>query len=58
MHTLLETQSITSRERMSWENPVSNFGLVPLLLQNAHATVLLNHVMNLVKEAVEHLNPN
>ena len=28
-----------------------------LLLQNAYATALLNRVMNLVKEAVEHLNP-
>ena len=31
---------------------------MPLLLENAHAVALLNCVMNLVKEAVEHLNPN
>ena len=31
---------------------------MPLLLENAHATALLSRVMNLVKEAVEHLNPN
>ena len=35
-----------------------NIGLMPLLLENAHATTLLSRVMNLVKEAVEHLNPN
>ena len=52
--TLLETQPITSR----WEKPVTNIGLLPLLLENAHATAYLNCVMNLVKEAVEHLNPN
>ena len=31
---------------------------MPLLLENAHATALLSRVMNLVKEAVEHLNPD
>ena len=31
---------------------------MPFMLENAHATAYLNHVMNLVKEAVEHLNPN
>ena len=31
---------------------------MPLLLENAHATALLNRVMNLIKEAVEQLNPN
>ena len=31
---------------------------MPLLLENAHATALLNRIMNLVKEAMEHLNPN
>ena len=31
---------------------------MPLLLENAHAAALLSRVMNLVKEAVEHLNPN
>ena len=30
---------------------------MPLLLEDAHATALLSRVMNLVKEAVEHLNP-
>ena len=39
-------------------NAVSNIGLMPLLLENAHATALLNRVLKLVKEAVEHLNPN
>ena len=58
IYTLLETQSITSREYISREKPVSTIGLMPLLLQNAHLTALLNRVMNLVREAVEHLNPN
>ena len=31
---------------------------MPLLLENAHATALLSRVMNLVKKAVERLNPN
>ena len=31
---------------------------MPLLLENAHATALLDRVMNLIKEAVEQLNPN
>ena len=31
---------------------------MPLLLENAHAIALLSRVMNLVKEAVEHLNPD
>ena len=31
---------------------------MPLLLENAHATALLNRVLKLVKEAVEHLNSN
>ena len=31
---------------------------MPLLLENAHTTALLSRVMNLVKETVEHLNPN
>ena len=57
-YILLETQPITSREYISWEKPVSNIVLMPLLLENAHATALLSRVMNLVKEAVEHLNPN
>ena len=58
IHTLLETQPITSREYISLEKPVFNFGLMPLLLENSHATALLSRVMNLVKEALEHLNPN
>jgi len=58
IHTLLETQPITSREYISLEKPVFSIGLMPLLLENAHATALLSRVMNLVKEAVEHLNPN
>ena len=58
IYTQLETQPITSREYISLEKPVFNIGLMPLLLENAHATALLSHVMNLVKEAVEHLNPN
>ena len=56
--TLLETQPITSREYISWEKPVFNIGLMPLLLENVHATALLSRVMNLVKEAVAHLIPN
>ena len=40
------------------EKPVFIIGLMPLLLENAHATALLSRVVNLVKEAVEHLNPN
>ena len=31
---------------------------MPLLLENAHATALLSRVVDLVKEAVEHLIPN
>ena len=58
IYILLETQTTTSREYISLEKPVFNIGLMPLLLENAHATALLSHVMNLVKEAVEHLNPN
>ena len=58
MYTLLETQTITSREYISLEKPVFNIGLMPLLLENAPATAFLKRVMNLVKEAVEHLNPN
>ena len=58
IYTQLETQPITSREYISLEKPVFNIGLMPLLLENAHATALLSRVMNLVKEAVEHLNPN
>ena len=38
IYTLLETQPITSRESISWKKPVSNTGLMPLLLENAHAT--------------------
>ena len=57
-YILLETQPITSREYISWEKPVSNIVLMPLLLENTHATALLNRVMNLAKKAVEHLNPN
>ena len=58
LYTLLETQPIASREYISFEKPVFNIGLMPLLLENAHATALLSRVMNLVKEAVEHLNSN
>ena len=54
----VETQPITNREYISWGKPVSSIGLMPLLLENALATALLNYVMNLVKGAVEHLNPN
>ena len=54
----METQPITGREYISLETPVFNIGLMLLLLENAHATALLSRVMNLVKEAVEHLNPN
>ena len=32
--------------------------MMPLLLENALTTALLNCVINLVKEAVKHLNPN
>ena len=56
IYTLLETQPITSREYISREKPVFNIGLMPHLLENAHA--LLNRAMNLVKEDVKHLNPN
>ena len=31
---------------------------MPLLLENSHATALLNRVVNLVKESLEHLNTN
>ena len=58
LYTLLETQPIASREYISLEKPVFNIGLMPLLLENAHTTALLSRVMNLVKETVEHLNPN
>ena len=58
LYTLLEIQPIASREYISFEKPVFNIGLMPLLLENAHATALLNRVMNLVKKTVEHLNPN
>ena len=58
IYTLLETQTITSREYITLEKPVFNIGLLPFLLKNAHATAFLKRVMNLVKEAVEHLNPN
>ena len=44
--------------RSHGKKPVSNIGLIPLLLENDHAAALLNRVMNLAKEAVEHLNPN
>ena len=54
----METQPITGREYISLETPVFNIGLMLLLLENAHATALLSRVMNLVKEAVEHLNSN
>ena len=36
----------------------SKSSIKPLLLENVHATALLSRVVNLVKEAVEHLNPN
>ena len=52
IHTLLETQLITSREYIPLEKPVFNIGLKPLLLENAHATALLSRVMSLVKEAL------
>ena len=59
IYTLLETQPITSREYIWCEiKPMSNIVLMPLLLENAHVTELFNHVMSLVKEAMEHLNPN
>ena len=58
LYTLLETQPITSREYISWAKQVSNIGLIPVLLEISHATALLNRVVNLVKEAVEHLDPN
>ena len=32
--------------------------MMPLLLENALTTALLSCVINLVKEAVKHLNPN
>ena len=51
-------QTILSREYVSSEKPVFNIGLMPLLIENAHATALLSRVMNLVKKAVERLNPN
>ena len=35
-----ETQPITNREYISWGKPVSNIGLMPLQLENAHATAL------------------
>ena len=43
---------------MSLEKPVVSIGLMPLLLENAHATALLRRVMNVVNESWEHLNPN
>ena len=58
LYTLCWKPHITSREYISLEKPVFNIGLMPLLLENAHATALLSRVMNLFKEAVEHLNPN
>ena len=54
IYILLETQTITSREHISLEKPVFNIGL----LENALATALLSRVMNVVEEAVEHLNPS
>ena len=41
-----------------WAKQVSDIGLMPLLLENSHAAALLNRVVNLVKEAMEHLNPD
>ncbi len=58
LYTLMETQPITSKEYISWAKQVSNIGLMPLLLENSHATALLNRVLNLAKEALGHLNPN
>ena len=43
---------------MSLEKPVINIGLMPLLLENAHATALISRVMNVVKESWEHQNPD
>ena len=54
----METKPVTSRLCISWEKPVSNVDLMLHLTENAYATALLNRVMNLVKEAVEHQNPN
>ena len=58
IYTVLKTRHITSREYISSEKPVFNIGLMPLLLENAHATALLSSAMNLAKEGAEHLNPN
>ena len=58
IYTVLKTRLITSREYISLEKPVFSIGLMPLLLENAHATALLSRVMNSVKEGVKHLNPN
>ena len=58
LYTLCWKQTIVSREYVSLKKPVFNTGLMPLLLENAHATALLSRVMNLVKKAVERLNPN
>ena len=58
LYTLCWKVKPSQVESISWEKPVFNIGLMPLLPQNVHATVLLSRVMNLVKEAVEHLNSN
>ena len=58
LYTLCWKVKPSQVESISWEKPVFNIGLMPLLPQNVHATVLLSRVMNLVSEAAERLSSN
>ena len=58
LYTLSYKLNPSQVESTSHWKSVFNIGLMPLLLENAHATALLSHAMNLVNEAVEHLNPD
>ena len=38
-------------------DPPATIALMPLFLENAHSVAMIKHSMNVVKEAVQHLNP-
>ena len=41
-----------------FDGPVTAVSLLPQFLENAHSVAMINHTMNTVIAAVDHLNPN
>jgi hypothetical protein len=69
LQDLLKKTKLDTEDYISWaayhasqqtplEKPISNIALLPLFRENAHTTCMISHAMEMVRNAVHHLNPD